>query len=337
MIVVSSGCPAGVGPQVCVAAAAKFMSRPLVLVGDWDTLLSAARLEGVAARRFVRFEGSQPPRGRIGVLTAGPKLGKRDCKPGSPSRRSGTAQLAYIEAAYELVRGRPGSAMVTGPVSKLAIARSGVRGAAAFRGHTEWLRRLDGAAGSTMCFVTPHFATSLVTTHLPLARVSRNIDRGSVEIAILALVQLLEQLGKRRRRIAVASVNPHAGEGELLGSEEQRAIVPALRAARRRLGKRAELVGPIGAETAFRLARAGEFTGVVAMYHDQATIPTKLLSFGDAVNVTMGLSIVRTSVDHGTGYDIAWRRGVDAAGMLAALKIGARLARATRRPSPRRG
>ena len=124
-----------------------------------------------------------------------------------------------------------------------------------------------------------------------------------------------------RPRIAVASVNPHAGEGEMFGVEETRAIAPGVKLAASRLGARARLVGPIGAETAYRKHRAGDFDGVVAMYHDQATIPMKLLAFGEAVNVTMGLSLFRTSVDHGTAYDIAGRGKADATGMLAAIEL----------------
>ena len=132
-------------------------------------------------------------------------------------------------------------------------------------------------------------------------------------------------MGKKRPEIAVCSLNPHAGESELLGAEERRAILPGIRGAQRRVGRRAHFLGPIGAETAFRKAAAGVYQGVVAMYHDQATIPMKLLAFGDAVNVTMGLSFVRTSVDHGTAYDIAWTGVADAGGMRAALDLARRL------------
>jgi 4-hydroxythreonine-4-phosphate dehydrogenase len=146
------------------------------------------------------------------------------------------------------------------------------------------------------------------------------VAKSSVELA-----RLLLQLGVNRPKLAVASLNPHAGESELLGREEARAITPGIRQAQRTLGRAAVVSGPVGAETAFRKAHAGAFDGVVAMYHDQATIPMKLLAFGDAVNVTAGLSIVRTSVDHGTAYDIAWRGEADASGMLAALELAARL------------
>ncbi len=214
---------------------------------------------------------------------------------------------------------------MTGPVSKAAIAHSGVFGAAHFLGHTEWLRDLDHAALSVMCFAAGPLVTSLVTTHLPISKVPKALTPLGVRDAIISLAELLLALGKRRPKIAICSLNPHAGESELLGREEQTAIVPGIRSAAKRLARRAELLGPLGAETAFRKAAAGVYQGVVAMYHDQATIPMKLVAFGDAVNVTMGLSIVRTSVDHGTAYDIAWRGIADAGGMRSALELGRRL------------
>jgi len=173
--------------------------------------------------------------------------------------------------------------------------------------------------------VCDELSTSLVTTHLPLAKVPRAISPKNVSAAATELSRLLQSLGKKRPRVAVASLNPHAGESELLGGEEARAIAPGIELSRKQLGRSAELFGPIGAETAYRKAAAGAFDGVVAMYHDQATIPMKLLAFGDAVNVTAGLSIVRTSVDHGTAYDIAWRGEGDASGMLAALELARRI------------
>ncbi len=261
----------------------------------------------------------------IYVHSVGPKLLARDRKPGKPNAASGAAQLAYINEAYRLTKAGPRRALVTGPVSKAAIAHSGVPGAAHFLGHTEWLADLDHATLSVMCFAAGPLVTSLVTTHLPISKVPKALTPLGVSDAAVKLAELLLALGKKRPKIAICSLNPHAGESELLGQEERTAIVPGIRAAAKRLGSRAELLGPIGAETAFRKAAAGIYQGVVAMYHDQATIPMKLVAFGEAVNVTMGLSIVRTSVDHGTAYDIAWTGVADAAGMRSALELGRRL------------
>jgi 4-hydroxythreonine-4-phosphate dehydrogenase len=224
--------------------------------------------------------------------------------------------------------------MVTGPVSKASIARSGARGAAGFRGHTEHIEKRLGSPHSVMCFYTSGFSTSLVTTHLPVQKASRAITPEGVCVATIELAGFLRALGIKKPKIAVASLNPHAGESELLGKEERASIVPGVERARRRLGRSVAVFGPIGAETAYRVAQAGGYHGVVAMLHDQATIPTKLLAFGEAVNVTLGLPIIRTSVDHGTAYDIAWQRKADPAGMLAAMRLASKLLRAL--PASRR-
>ena len=323
LLVVSVGCPCGIGPEVSVRAAAKVPGT--VLVGDWEMLNEAAELVSVPRSRLASFDGEGLDPRKIYVHEVGPKLARRDRKPGKPNQASGAAQLAYINEAYRLTKARPRRALVTGPVSKAAIAHSGVRGAQHFLGHTEWLRDMDHAALSVMCFAAGPLVTSLVTTHLPISAVPKAITPQGVSDAAFYLGELLVAVGKKRPQIAICSLNPHAGESELLGVEEARAIVPGMRAAQRRLGRRAQLLGPIGAETAFRKAAAGVYEGVVAMYHDQATIPMKLLAFGDAVNVTMGLSIVRTSVDHGTAYDIAWRGVADAGGMRSAMDLARRL------------
>jgi 4-hydroxythreonine-4-phosphate dehydrogenase len=255
----------------------------------------------------------------------GEPLSARDRVPGKPNARAGAAQLEYIEAGYTLVKSSSNAALVTGPVSKAAIAHSGLARARRFLGHTEWLQALDGAETSVMCFVCEKLATSLVTTHLPLTKVPRAIDAAGVTASTVGLARLLQSLGKKRPSLAVASLNPHAGESELLGGEEARAIAPGIERAQKLLGRGAHVTGPVGAETAYRKAAQGGYDGVVAMYHDQATIPMKLLAFGDAVNVTAGLSIVRTSVDHGTAYDIAWQGRADPGGMLAALELAARI------------
>lgn len=303
---------------------------PCILVGDAETLERARALVaprvGRAPEALQAFEPGKrlPP---VSVLQAGPVLRARDCRPGRPTDRSGAAQLAYLEAAFELCRSQ-GWPLATAPVSKEAIASSKEAGCPEFRGHTEWLEVRDGAPHSVMCFAASRIVTTLVTTHLPLSRVPKALTQDGVSQSILELATFLRTLGKTRPRLAVCSLNPHAGEGELLGTEERDVIAPAIARCRRKLGRAAEVLGPVGAETAYRKAHAGSFDGVVAMYHDQATIPMKLVAFGEAVNVTLGLSIVRTSVDHGTGYDIAWRGVADPAGMVSAIRLAAQLATA---------
>jgi 4-phospho-D-threonate 3-dehydrogenase / 4-phospho-D-erythronate 3-dehydrogenase len=325
LLVVSTGCPSGIGPEVSVAAAAKLKSAATVLLGDQATLRAAAELCGIAQRRLLPWDGRARDAAKIYFAQVGEPLTPRDRLPGKPNARAGVAQLEYIEAGFTLVKSSSRAALVTGPVNKAAIAHAGLARARGFLGHTEWLQALDGAKTSVMCFVCDELATSLVTTHVPLAKVPRSIKPDGVSIATVELARLLQKLGKKRPALAVTSLNPHAGESELLGGEEARAISPGIARAQKILGRSASLSGPVGAETAYRKAAKGGYDGVVAMYHDQATIPMKLLAFGDAVNVTAGLSIVRTSVDHGTAYDIAWRGCADPNGMLAALELAARI------------
>src|SRR5207248_1132593 len=161
--------------------------------------------------------------------------------------------------------------------------------------------------------------TSLVTTHLAIAAVPRAITKKEVARAAFWTADFVARVHAKPKPIAIASLNPHAGESGLLGDEERTAIAPGIALARRRT--RVELVGPVPAESAFRLAANGAFSAVGAMYHDQATIPMKLLGFGDAVNVSLGLPIVRTSVDHGTAYDRAGKGIADARGMVEAMRL----------------
>ncbi|HTV22138.1 MAG TPA: 4-hydroxythreonine-4-phosphate dehydrogenase PdxA [Polyangiaceae bacterium] len=325
MLVVSIGCPASVGPEVSLAAARRLPGDGCVLVGSELAIRRAAELVGVSQRRLQRFDGQTPQPGRLSILDVGPELTERDLDPQRPTKNTGRSQLAAVDAAFDLVRKNARSALVTGPVSKALIARSGAHGAEKFKGHTEWLQARDGAPSAIMCFASPKLTTSLASTHLPLAQVPSWLSPDHVAEATIQLAFFLRQLGQKQPRLAICSLNPHAGESELLGDEERRAIVPGIGQARRRLRNKAILTGPIGAESAYRLAYAGAFDGVVAMYHDQATIPTKLIAFGDAVNVTLGLSRVRTSVDHGTAYDIAWQGKADPSGMRAALRLAQHL------------
>jgi 4-hydroxy-L-threonine phosphate dehydrogenase PdxA len=181
----------------------------------------------------------------------------------------------------------------------------------------------------TMAFHTERLTTSLVTTHLPLSAVPHAIVPREVARAAYWTAWLVKRL-KKKGRVAIAALNPHAGESGLLGNEETRAIRPGIALARRRIeaaGLGVELDGPVPAESAFRIAASGRYAAVVAMYHDQATIPMKILGFGEAVNVSLGLPIVRTSVDHGTAYDRAGKGTADPRGMIEAMKLAARLVR----------
>ncbi len=336
-VALSVGCPCGVGPEVSVAAAASRRPERALLVGDFGAIAAAARGRGVSVGRLVRVahpgEAWELDRRRIPVWQPTRDLPARDRRPGAPTRASGAAQLAWIDAATDLVAAGGADALVTGPVSKEAIVRSGAPGAAAFLGHTEHLQRRLRAREVVMAFWSPALVTSLATTHLPISRVPRALTPSLVARGAYWLAWLLSRVTRRHRsgkprRIAVASLNPHAGEGGLLGGEERSRIAPGIERARARLRSAridVEIDGPVPAETAFRLALAGRWDGVEAMYHDQATIPMKIAGFGDAVNVSLGLPIVRTSVDHGTAYDRAGSWVADESAMKAAIALAARL------------
>ena len=334
VVAVSIGCPSGVGPEVAVLGAAKSPEARCLLVGDPAVIARAAELRRVAPRRLVEVADARDARalarGSIGVFTSSARLGEPSLF-GKPDAHAGAAQLAWIDQATDLVRSGVAAAVATGPVSKHAIATSRALGSERFRGHTEHLAERLGAAEVVMAFSSRELTTALVTTHLPLAAVPAAITAPAVATSVYWIVRLVRALGNERPRIAVAALNPHAGEGGLLGDEERTRIAPGIAAARTRLardGYDADITGPLGAETAIRLAARGAFDGVVCMYHDQATIPCKLLGFGEAVNVTLGLPIVRTSVDHGTAYDLAGTGKADARGMREAIALAVRLSRA---------
>jgi len=346
-LAVSVGCPSGIGPEVALAGALEMQKADrrvrIVLVGDLGALRAAARAVGEDPARLVRVQNASDAwersfaatsanvEGRaIAVWQPTATLAAADRRPGKPTKASGAAQLAWIDEATDLVARADADALVTGPVSKDAIARSGAPGSRGFLGHTEHLAARLGAPEVTMAFHTERLTTSLVTTHLPLSSVPRAVDPRGVARAAYWTAWLVRLL-KKRGLVAVAALNPHAGENGLLGAEEARAITPGIELARRRIdaaGLDVELEGPVPAESAFRVAASGRYDAVVAMYHDQATIPMKLLGFGEAVNVSLGLPIVRTSVDHGTAYDRAGKGTADPRGMIEAMKLAARLVRA---------
>jgi 4-hydroxythreonine-4-phosphate dehydrogenase len=327
-LAVSIGCPCGVGPEVSVVAAAGEKQARVLLVGDAGAVATAAKGRGIAADRLVRVPDPGAAwtldRGLVAIWQPTPALSARDRAFGRPTARSGAAQLAWVDAACDLVSSGAADALVTGPVSKEAISRSGAPGAREFLGHTEHLQRRLHAREVVMAFWSPALVTSLATTHVSLARVPRAVTPTLVSRASFWLAWLLSRLSARAPRVAVAALNPHAGEGGLLGTEERTRIAPGIASARKRLAAshiEATLDGPVPAESAFRLALAREWDGVVAMYHDQATIPMKLAEFGEAVNVSLGLPIVRTSVDHGTAYDRAGSFTADEKGMRAAMRL----------------
>ncbi|MCE2540271.1 MAG: 4-hydroxythreonine-4-phosphate dehydrogenase PdxA [Acidobacteria bacterium] len=258
------------------------------------------------------------------VLYATP--GADACRPGVVSAVAGRAAYQAVTRAVRDALAARIDAVATGPISKQAWARAGLR----WRGHTELLAELTGAGDVRMMFYAGRLSVVLATVHVPLARVPGLLTRERLETTIALAHAELPRFGVARPRLALAGLNPHAGEDGLLGNEERDVFAPVVATCRSR---GIDISDPVPADAVFRRAADGEFDAVIACYHDQGLIPIKLMAFGRAVNVTLGLPIVRTSVDHGTGFDIAGTGVADPAAMISAVRLAARLA-AVRTPAP---
>ena len=242
--------------------------------------------------------------------------------PGVLSAGAGRAAYDTICSAVRDAQSHAIAAIATAPVNKLAFARAGLP----WKGHTDLLGHLTGSPRVAMMFWSEPLKVVLATVHVPLAAVPRLLTQDLLEGTIDLTARELPRFGVARPRLALAGLNPHAGEDGLLGDEEARVLRPAVAAARSR---GVSIEGPFPGDTVFVRASRGEFDAVIACYHDQGLIPVKLLAFGHAVNVTLGLPIIRTSVDHGTAFDIAGRNVADPSSMIAATLLAARLATAT--------
>lgn len=322
LIGISLGDPAGIGPEIVARALAARPDLPVRVYGDAHLVEAAAAALGLPppAPERIRSLGAAEP----GAVV-----------PGRPDLVSARAQLAYLEAAAGAACAGEIDALCTAPISKEWIARAGFT----FPGHTEYLAALAGAREFAMMLAGPRLRVVLATTHLPLRDVPARLDSEGIATAIvLGARALSEGFGLTPARIAVAGLNPHAGEGGRFGDEETRLVVPAVARGRARLdaeGIAAEVSGPHPPDTIFRQAAEGAFDAVVALYHDQGLIPVKLIHFDEAVNLTLGLPFVRTSPDHGTAYDLAGNGRARADSFLAALDMAARLATSDRNPPAR--
>jgi 4-hydroxythreonine-4-phosphate dehydrogenase len=240
---------------------------------------------------------------------------------GEVSAQAGQAAHDVIVRAVAAARAGEVDAIATAPISKLAFAKAGLQ----WKGHTDLLAHLCGTPKVAMLFHAPDLVVVLATVHVPLAQVATALTKAVLVDTITLTAEWLPRFGIARPRIAVAGLNPHAGEEGILGSEEQAIVRPAVQAASDR---GIDVSGPWSADTIFLRASRGEFDAVIACYHDQGLIPIKLLAFGQAVNVTIGLPIIRTSVDHGTAFDIAGKGEANPGSMIEAVLLAARLASA---------
>jgi 4-hydroxythreonine-4-phosphate dehydrogenase len=311
-LAVSMGDPAGIGPEILVRAAASPAVRracSLVAYGDENVLEAARRLVGRSA-------------GGEGAVVAVRQCGRRrrTLGPSTPGAAAGRAAFAALDVAARAVADGLHAGLVTAPINKLSMQRAGHD----YDGHTGYLSELTGCT-ATMMLAGRRLRVVLVTTHIALAQVAGRLNSAAIESAALTTIDHLGAFhGLRAPKLAVAALNPHAGEGGLFGDEESRIIAPAVKALTR-AGHRVR--GPLPADTLFATAVAGNYDAVVCMYHDQALIPLKLTEFGRSVNITMGLPFIRTSPDHGTAHDIAWTGHARPESMIAAILLAAKMAR----------
>jgi len=329
-IALTIGDPAGVGPEVLV----KFLNQlepekslELVVIGDQKVLeLAGERFGRARAKRWLKrakvvdkLKELESTCSSLSVLSLS-RLKEKDFIPARASKKLGRAMIAYIQAGVELCQKGICCALITLPVSKESMLMAG----SPYAGHTHFLSALDKRE-VLMMMVLAKLRVGLYSDHIPLRDVPKNIEAEK----ILAKLRLMNEslrcdFGIQSPKIGVLGLNPHAGEAGKIGNEDIKIIAPAIEQARR---EGMNVIGPIPADTAFWRARRGEFDALLAMYHDQGIAPLKTLDFRRVVNVTLGLSFVRTSPGHGTGYDIAWQGKADETGLKEAFKLALKLAK----------
>ncbi len=324
VIGISLGDVTGIGPEVTLKALAIEASsddtRYLVL-GDADHLLALNQRLGLNLPLQVT-DGHDGP-GRFRIFNPISESLPTQLPHGAPA--AARAAVAWLHEAAQRCLRHELDAMVTAPVNKEAIVRAGQP----FIGQTELLSQLAGAQRTAMMLLGEDdrgrwLRVALATTHLPLKDVSDRLTQAKIELVIELAAQACRDLGLPRARVAVCGLNPHAGEGGEMGTEEQTTIGPAVQAAQSR---QLDVVGPLSADALFYHAYRGEYDAVVAMYHDQGLAPLKMVCFETGVNWTLGLPFIRTSPDHGTAYDIAGQGKASPSSMIAAIRLAKQLAR----------
>lgn len=314
-IVLSSGEPAGIGPDICAMIAAEPIAARLLILGDAMTLERRARSIGAAISVQVLSDARDVEPHVPGIMQVVDMPVRAEVEPGKLDPENAEYVLEILRTGTALCQDTHHRALVTAPVQKSVINEAGVP----FTGHTEFLASLTATALPVMMLASGDLRVALATTHLPLADVASTLSKALVE-EVLAIIdrELRDRLRIHAPRIAVLGLNPHAGERGVLGSEETTIIEPALSAARER---GLELIGPLPADTAFTPNALEACDVILAMYHDQGLPAIKALAFGEVVNVTLGLPIVRTSVDHGTALALAATGDAKVDSLRAAIRV----------------
>jgi len=312
------GDPAGVGPELCVRALSAPECRDrcdLWVFGQHDILARAAEAIHVPLPADLHLHDAD-----MGVLPHGsgvvncPVEGVTQALPGKVSEACGRAGYKYIETAIQYAMAGRVEAVATAPIHKEALRLSGVQ----FPGHTEIFTALTGARRTCMMLRSEALTVSMVTTHIGYAEVPQRIGSNRILDVIELTAEALQGVTGRTPKLAMCGLNPHAGEHGLFGQqEEERFIQPALEQAR---GRGIDIEGPLPPDTAFTTGNRKRYDGVICLYHDQGHIPFKMLAFEDGVNITLGLPIVRTSVDHGTAFDIAWKGAANPTSLYKAVE-----------------
>jgi 4-hydroxythreonine-4-phosphate dehydrogenase len=325
LIAITMGDPAGIGPEIILKALdlpRLFQSCCPLVIGDRKVLEKTAQRMGKSLslksiQEIDRLKEFQKP----GYLFEASAIPAKRVIPGRPDPRWGPPALNYIRLAAEWALKGKVAAVVTGPISKEIIRQS----VPTFTGHTEFLARQSGTRSFGMMLAGERLKVSLVTVHLSLKKAIRALN-GHKILKTIELTQetMTRWFGVEGPRIAVAGLNPHAGEQGAFGSEEETVIRPAVETARE---KGIQATGPYPPDTLFYWAARGRYDAVVALYHDQGLIPLKLLHFDKAVNITMGLPFIRTSVDHGTAFDIAGKGIAKPDSLIEAVTLAARFSR----------
>ena len=328
-VALTMGDPAGIGPDILLAGAGHHVRAQRVVIGDPVVLEARARMIGMDVE-LIQYDPEAPTRpcqaGQLLYLHQ--PLAVPAVKPGKPAPRNAGCVVSAIERAVEGCTSGEFHAMVTGPVSKSVIAAAGHD----FKGHTEYIANLCGSLAPVMMLANDFARVALVTTHLPLEQVAGRITRRRVRDVITVVADdMRAKFDIEAPRLLVCGVNPHAGEDGLLGGEEIEIVTPVIDELK---AGGLDLAGPVPADTAFTPASLEGADAVVAMYHDQGLPVLKSHGFGRTVNITLGLPLIRTSVDHGTAFDLAGTGKADAGSMCAAVDMAVDLAMRAGAPGP---
>lgn len=321
VIGITMGDPVGLGPEIIVSALddplVYDLCRPLIL-GDRAVMNKAINL---MSKNLTVHTIESPDRGNYchGTMDLMPlsDLKPENLFPGTPTAETGKAMIDYITKGVDLAMAGEIQAMATCPITKTAMKLAGSK----FHGHTELIAHRTGTKKIAMMMAGDRLKVVLVTIHIPLSQVASQLNQEEILTTIrLTSKALVERFGILNPKIAVAGLNPHAGENSMFGTEEEKIIAPAVKQASQ---EGLNVFGPFPPDTIFFNAANKKFDAVVCMYHDQGLIPFKMIHFSDGVNTTLGLPIIRTSVDHGTAYDIAWKGIADPSSLVAAIKMAA--------------